>query len=211
MSTISENLQTIKSSTDAIKQAIIDKGGTISGDITTWADAISGIETGGGGSSEEYVFTGSVTYNMTKITLTGQLSSKPELSPIYLVLVYLGTAALATKLYVSDISNTLTATIDAGEPLMGNEIPGICLIHQTTGKIFPVTFIQQTPIKFYLNDTEYNALSPMTWEQFVNSETYNPTLTDVNGTSYKAFLIKNGIVYYEVLYDGELDVQYKVY
>ena len=43
MATISENLQTIKSSTDAIKQAIIDKGGTIEGDITTWASAISGI------------------------------------------------------------------------------------------------------------------------------------------------------------------------
>lgn len=47
MSTISENLQTIKNSTDAIKQAIIDKGGTIEGDITTWADAISGISGGG--------------------------------------------------------------------------------------------------------------------------------------------------------------------
>lgn len=49
MATISENLQIIKDSTDAIKQAIIDKGGTIEGDITTWADAISGIESGGGG------------------------------------------------------------------------------------------------------------------------------------------------------------------
>lgn len=47
MSTISENLQIIKNSADAIKQAIIDKGGTISGDITTWADAISGISSGG--------------------------------------------------------------------------------------------------------------------------------------------------------------------
>ena len=47
MATITENLQTIKNSTDAIKQAIIDKGGTISGDITTWADAISGISSGG--------------------------------------------------------------------------------------------------------------------------------------------------------------------
>ena len=46
MATISENLQILKDSTDAIKQAIIDKGGTISGDITTWADAISGIENG---------------------------------------------------------------------------------------------------------------------------------------------------------------------
>ena len=47
MATISENLQTIKTSTDAIKQAIISKGGEISGNITTWADAISAIESGG--------------------------------------------------------------------------------------------------------------------------------------------------------------------
>ena len=47
MATISENLQILKDSTDAIKQAIIDKGGTISGDITTWADAISGLSGGG--------------------------------------------------------------------------------------------------------------------------------------------------------------------
>lgn len=50
MATISENLQILKDSTDAIKQAIIDKGGNIQGDITTWADAISVIETGGGSS-----------------------------------------------------------------------------------------------------------------------------------------------------------------
>ena len=47
MATISENLQTIKTSTDAIKQAIIGKGGKISGNITTWADAISAIKSGG--------------------------------------------------------------------------------------------------------------------------------------------------------------------
>lgn len=43
MATISENLQVIKDSTDAIKQAIIDKGGNITGDITTWAEVINGI------------------------------------------------------------------------------------------------------------------------------------------------------------------------
>ena len=48
MATISENLQILKNSTDAIKQAIIDKGCTIEGDITTWASAISGISGGGG-------------------------------------------------------------------------------------------------------------------------------------------------------------------
>jgi hypothetical protein len=47
MATIAENLQTIKDSTAAIKQSIINKGGEISGNITTWASAIDGIETGG--------------------------------------------------------------------------------------------------------------------------------------------------------------------
>ena len=140
MSTIQENLQTITDSTAAIKQAIIDKGGDVSGDITTWASAISGISGGGSSSEEEYVFTGTVTHNTSKITLTGSLSSIPESGPIYLVLVYLGVGVVASKLYVSDISNTLTATIDTQDPLMGNEIPGICLMNPTSGKIFPVKF-----------------------------------------------------------------------
>lgn len=55
MATISENLQILKDSTDAIKQAIIDKGGTINGDITTWASAISEIS--GGGEPELLKFT----------------------------------------------------------------------------------------------------------------------------------------------------------
>ena len=49
MATIAENLQTIADSTNAIKQAIIDKGGNITGDITTWASAINGISGGSGG------------------------------------------------------------------------------------------------------------------------------------------------------------------
>ena len=56
MSTISENLQIIADSTSAIKQAIIDKGGTIEGDITTWADAINGIS-GGSDNLKTFSFT----------------------------------------------------------------------------------------------------------------------------------------------------------
>lgn len=48
MATIAENLQTINSSLQNIKQAIIDKGATVDGDITSYADAIKSIETGGG-------------------------------------------------------------------------------------------------------------------------------------------------------------------
>ena len=43
MATISENLQTIANSIAAIKQAIINKGGEITGDITTWADSINNL------------------------------------------------------------------------------------------------------------------------------------------------------------------------
>lgn len=52
MSTISENLQIIADSTAAIKQAIIDKGGDITGDITTWADAIRGLSGEGNENTE---------------------------------------------------------------------------------------------------------------------------------------------------------------
>ena len=50
MATITENLQTIKDSTMAIKQAIIDKGGEV-GDLTTYATAITNLLIGGGGGS----------------------------------------------------------------------------------------------------------------------------------------------------------------
>lgn len=48
MATISENLKTIKDSTMAIKQAILDKGGEV-GDLTTYASAIANLPSGGGG------------------------------------------------------------------------------------------------------------------------------------------------------------------
>lgn len=78
MATISENLQILKDSTDAIKQAIVDKGGTIEGDITTWADAIGNIQTGGGGAEEEITFTGTILEEPGGLYIQGIIS--PELS-----------------------------------------------------------------------------------------------------------------------------------
>lgn len=75
MATISENLQILKDSTDAIKQAIIDKGGTIEGDITTWANAISGISGGGSSSEEEITFTGSMDIEPAGLYIHGSLST----------------------------------------------------------------------------------------------------------------------------------------
>ena len=45
MATITENLKTIKDSTTAIKQAILDKGGEV-GDLTTYAEAITNLPSG---------------------------------------------------------------------------------------------------------------------------------------------------------------------
>ena len=85
MATIAENLQIIKDSTDAIKQAIIDKGGIISGDITTWASAINSIESSGsdGGVSTSsgvnfYDYDGTLLYSYTKSAFLA-LSDLPEL------------------------------------------------------------------------------------------------------------------------------------
>lgn len=83
MRTIAENLQIIKDSTDAIKQAIIDKGGTISGGIATYADAINNISGGGGSEALDndvnfYDYDGTLLYSYSKNEFL-QMSSLPEL------------------------------------------------------------------------------------------------------------------------------------
>ena len=65
MATIAQNLQILKDSTDAIKQAIIDKGGTIEGDISTWANVISNIQ------SDSLLFD---TYTYTPGLITNKLN-----------------------------------------------------------------------------------------------------------------------------------------
>jgi hypothetical protein len=112
MATISENLQTIKSSTDAIKQAIIDKGGTIEGDITTWANAISGISGGGSSSDEEYVFTGNISYNMTTVTITGALNKVPDTGTNYLLALGLNTGGLSYGRTFITNAGPYTLTVD---------------------------------------------------------------------------------------------------
>lgn len=151
MATISENLQTIKSSTDAIKQAIIDKGGTISGDITTWASAISEIETGGGSSSdEEYVFTGTISYNMTKVTITGRLNKNPDTGRNFLLVLGLHPVLPSMLYYASHYigstdSYTLTVDFEDTDGPLTNEIPAICILNimGNTHTIIPVRFSQQ--------------------------------------------------------------------
>lgn len=146
MATISENLQTIKNSTDAIKQAIIDKGGTIEGDITTWASAINGIS-GGGSSDEEITFTGTLTWNMMDCTITGDLSSRPEgITSGSLAMVFKNSSGAVVMNHVGitlSIKN-LSITCNYDEPSMGTEIPALFIIYSSgyENKIIPVKFIR---------------------------------------------------------------------
>lgn len=130
MATIQENLQTIADSTSAIKQAIIDKGGEITGDITTWAEAINGIS-GGGGSGDgdfENTFRGSAEINMIYYDIIGDLD-KPfeENGKVFAIGTYYG-------MYIIGSSNTLYANIDTSidisispdEPFM-EDIPFVLL------------------------------------------------------------------------------------
>lgn len=145
MAIISENLQILKDSTDAIKQAIINKGGTISGDITTWANAISGIESGGGSSSEsEYIFTGTISYNMTEAAITGRLNKVPDINTGRNYLLALGWNPGGLCYDASSfISNTgpYTLTVDYNEPVLG-DIPALCILNILgyNNTIIPVKF-----------------------------------------------------------------------
>lgn len=68
MATITQNLQIIKDSTADIKQAIIDKGGEIQGDLTTYADAIAKIPSGDAASKNDvtfYDYDGTILYSYT--------------------------------------------------------------------------------------------------------------------------------------------------
>ncbi len=71
MATITENLQTIKDSTAAIKSAILEKGGTIEGNLTTYASAIANLPSGDVNPTAEknevtfYDYDGTIRYSYT--------------------------------------------------------------------------------------------------------------------------------------------------
>ena len=151
MATISENLQIIADSTAAIKQAIIDKGGEISGDITTWADAINGISGGGSSSEEEYTFTGTSNQDMMNIINTGILSPFPDLlSGRTFLYAFMRNSSGQTltncvSLFGYMPDDTITLTINYNEPINGNEIPAFFILNYTNysaWEIKPVKFIE---------------------------------------------------------------------
>ena len=123
MATISENLQILKDSTDAIKQAIINKGGTISGNITTWADAINGIS--GGSVEEELTFTGTILEESGGLYIQGELSTDLSDSKRIWAFAYgdsaicSSTALLAGNTYISfALSGNSPAALESSKVTM---------------------------------------------------------------------------------------------
>lgn len=143
MGTISENLQIIADSTDAIKQAIIDKGGTISGDITTWASAISGIS--GGGSSSNKIFSGIGEINTLYYDILGSLDSPFDENGYVVAVGLYGSKILASKSYlmIANIDVDIDISLKVDEPF-NNDIPFILFFtDQQFSKVIPIT-IQKT-------------------------------------------------------------------
>lgn len=117
MATISENLQIIKNSTDSIKQAIIDKGGEISGDISTWANAISAIESAGSGSEPiKFYCTASIDSSGTA-TYTGYFENADFLESFggnaRLFIVYHSSVSIVGSSFVSSHNySSITFTVN---------------------------------------------------------------------------------------------------
>jgi hypothetical protein len=153
MATISENLQIIKNSTDAIKQAIIDKGGTIEGDITTWASAISEISEGGSGSGEtqptsNLILEGTKNINGTTITYSGTLRNIPDVTTGNICINYasMGVVHFNYVNVFSDGASTLydiSISLDVDEPLSNDTV---CALYFYIGKdnIYPIKYTNLT-------------------------------------------------------------------
>lgn len=148
MTTICEKLQILKNSTDAIKQAIIDKGGTIEGDIATWANVISGLSGGGSTSEEEIIFRGTLTTNMTKIIIRGTLDSKPQHDyALYFCALGFNMGGIVSKSQSITITNVIDITLDINEPAMDSNNTNFIIIGSNyNGRcpVWKVKFIENT-------------------------------------------------------------------
>ena len=125
MATISENLQTIADSTAAIKQAIIDKGGTIEGDITTWASAIEGIS---GGDEYDNVFFGTAEINSLYYDIYGELLQPFDEDGIILAIAKYNNRFLLgySNILYGNIDTYVEISLNVDEPF-NNNLPFIMI------------------------------------------------------------------------------------
>lgn len=74
MTTIAENIQTLRSIKSDIKNAITDKGGSVGNDFKTYAQAITNLPSGGGGGTEieDALVTGTISeYSNDRVSVVG--------------------------------------------------------------------------------------------------------------------------------------------
>ena len=176
MATISENLQTIKTSTDAIKQAIIDKGGEITGNITTWADAINAIENGGAYPEVNHG-TNDTTFTLTPNTF----HVWDEVTSLTLNFGS-GISGVANEYLFQFTSGPTATSLTLPDDIKwaNDNVPTINrnMIYQVSvlrGLAGVLEFNNISLIFFYTNDSHYGpyqAEQGMTWEDWVNSK-YN--------------------------------------
>ena len=135
MSTIQENLQTIADSTTAIKQAIIDKGGTV-GDITTWASAISGLSSGGNigdsgdsNGGESIVFRGTMSLQPMGMNIAGTLFAPENIVRGHLVMMDYYMRIVTSFQFINSSTTTINLTLDYGEPILEYMNPILILMY----------------------------------------------------------------------------------
>lgn len=148
MATISENLQIIADSTAAIKQAIINKGGDVTGDITTWADAISGLSGGGNGdsgSNEEISFVGTMSSQATSVNYVGTLYAPENINRAYLVMMDYYLTLRTSFIYINNSVTPVNMSLNYDEPLGGTETPILILMYSLPEDIYGRWRVQIVP------------------------------------------------------------------
>ena len=198
MATISENLQTIKTSTDAIKQAIIDKGGEITGNITTWADAINAIENGGaypevnhGTNDTTFTLTPNTFHAWDEVTsLTLNFGNETSgVANEYLFQFTSGPTATSLTL-PDDIkwANDNVPTINRNMIYQVSVLRGLASV---------LEFNNISLIFFYTNDSHYSpyqAEQGMTWEDWVNSKYNTDKATISNNKIFIGSFVFIGVI-----------------
>ena len=194
MATISENLQTIKSSMSAIKQAISDKGGDVSGDISTWANTIETME-GGVSSGGAYPEINHGTSDTILSLEPNTLHIWDEVESLQLVykrptegianeyLFQFTSGATATTLYLPDTIKWVGGSAPTIQPNMIYQIS----ILNDLGSV--LEFSNTNTITFFVTKAaityEFTCTKGMTWEEFVNSEYNNGTFAIYTQYNYK--------------------------
>ena len=120
MANITENLQTIYDCRVNIKEAIIYKGGEV-GDLTTYADAIANLPSGGGGggSNDEYVFTAD---SYSTMSFYGKLNKLPFPNTTLLALYDVGGGHPTETVYKDVTNDNIDEELDLARHMLGSDI-----------------------------------------------------------------------------------------